>query len=113
MQTSGVFRLFFVICLDTRGDYRSAEGVSTTQQGERANGRTGAGVAPDVCPRPVPRALSRKDVRMRVDAVRRPVSVSAEGYGGPPKLQKKAESSAKAEASTKAEAPRHACEKRP
>jgi hypothetical protein len=42
MQTSGVFRLFFVICLGTRGDYRSAEGVSTTW-------RTGAGVAPDVC----------------------------------------------------------------
>ena len=36
MQTSGVVCLFFVICLGTRGDYRSAEGVSTTQQGERA-----------------------------------------------------------------------------
>jgi hypothetical protein len=39
MQTSGVFRLFFVICLGTRGDYRSAEGVSTTwRTGVRASG---------------------------------------------------------------------------
>ena len=42
MQTSGVFRLFFVICLGTRGDYRSAEGVSTTQQHNNTTGRTGA-----------------------------------------------------------------------
>ena len=55
MQTSGVFRLFFVICLDTRGDYRSAEGVSTTQQGERANRRRRG-----ACRLPTPR-VSRPD----------------------------------------------------
>src|SRR5256885_13743433 len=43
MQTSGVFRLFFVTCLGTRGDYRSAEGVSTTHlRAKEGGGRLAA-----------------------------------------------------------------------